>query len=1394
MLNTLLLSLCFGSEGAANAVSQSALPSSSPLAVSKGEIRPDSQAVLPTVTSTHVFLDDVDVARTTPNASAARLRGSQRHVSNSDSEGDNDDADADADAPEHDHAVLPVDRSGKVFRSHANSNNDVELGSTQSGPIDTVQPQLFPSEFKRFAQHILGTDIDPETRASLEKLWTIETSWRNSVRWASIDSMLQRVGYFLGINRDGIIRTDAEDKRWCAKPVWLSGGSFPLASEHNRKLVQFIDGLRQGTEFIIFRGIHLSITALVIYQLYNWIHQIPALPCQKQTATGHSLRGLYEFYKTSDDNVLLGIFHDVFGPQGTILPYLKYTLLAPVVFGLGKGAWRTRQTHLTEEEIATSLAIIADVEPGIYDDLFRWFLPLHPIDRQVNTLMKNALWNPEVSVESLQNIFNVLQTLVLEDRGYTSIHALGYLMSFVHGTNMADVTKLLKKQGQDEVGREELDAALLPEEGERQTDGPLLQAIDPRLKLKARAFAILQEAALFHKEDQRKSLLGHGVALYAQYLLWSLGSSRSWPEAAFNTVFKGTKLYAQAILIKKIVEVALAAEQCPSQPGVSLAGVEPWAKDLTQQCFDAYVKLFNVIPGQPTETLVGNLDQYYFPDCSVSLDLSNKDLDWRAIYNITKALFDHNITIRTLNLSRNNVNTKEAFEAILPALAGIRELDLSNNGIGGTQDNPSYIPSELGQKLGKLTTLRQLRLAGNGIGSNDGTDPSGTIVLGQGISQLHQLTSLDLSRNWIGFGDDNSTIAIGQGIGQLKQLRFFSFSGNGWQGGSYYYGPFNTVTAISDGISQLHQLLSLDLSDNMIGSYCFDGLNASSTLALAKSIAQLKTLTSLDLSDNMIGVCGDDFGCNSSDAITLCQGVGQLKQLRILELSGNGDGGESGGGICCGTNIKALMDSLTLLQQLRIFTLSCENNTINQEINKVLRKYTNATPLMTLLSSEEDVAHYCETLPLDAHVVNLSGLLSFLLSFSDLAIQELMMCLGNRTVLTSVDFSNNDIGDFSNFDTFSQGIGQLKQITTLDLSRNHIGYCNPGFICLPLSIVFGQNLAQLGNLRFLNLSGNWIGRGDYVNTSGTIAFGQGLGRLRQLRILDLSGNKIGYGDFTDGVRAIGEGISQLKQLRFLDFSSNDGLFGVCDGSWCNSSVAITLAQEIGQLKALTSLNLAGTALSTTPSIVALANALNFTRQLSTLNLGSNPMGSLGPEGPSALLKILPQLPDLDLSRLDLSGMTNISWTKSANDLARLHSSLLMNSCQNNRCFRNDISAQQALTPASHSEFSKRRAVDLEVSDGNKLVQVGSTLNQYDRMVTESTIHNFSPVTSSASYPSFPLLGQVRDGLVFAYDSLLALHHNPDVQMISYVWAASQLATYTVAQTWPLLAGYLVIAV
>jgi len=369
-----------------------------------------------------------------------------------------------------------------LTRSH------IEMAIFVSDGTSQIQNPFLSRSQLSFATRQDGL-LDEE--AALRKLLQIETSpWRGSLRWANADNLLQRFGYFLALRSDEVTQTD-DQKRLFSPPVWLSGGSFPVESERTRKCILFIDGLRQGTEFVISRTLQTGIAALTLYQFYNYLDQKNPLLCQG-SAPSKSIGSMFDFLVNSDEKVLLGVFHDVLGDQNAVLSYLKYLLAAPFAWGITKGLWNTRKSSLTSEGISELLKEIGDLKPSFGRDTLRWLLPLHPLDQRLNFLMNNFLWNPDVSAEDLQKIWTCLETLSTDHHGYTPINTLARVMSIAYGLNIKDVKAFSKKTHRTRG-----------EEEENQYD--FLDTMDDRIKIKDQAFFFLQEMANFNRTKQKET-------------------------------------------------------------------------------------------------------------------------------------------------------------------------------------------------------------------------------------------------------------------------------------------------------------------------------------------------------------------------------------------------------------------------------------------------------------------------------------------------------------------------------------------------------------------------------------------------------------------------------------------------------------------------------------------------------------------------------------------------------------------------------------------------------------------------------------------------------------------------------------------------------------------------
>ena len=89
---------------------------------------------------------------------------------------------------------------------------------------------------------------------------------------------------------------------------------------------------------------------------------------------------------------------------------------------------------------------------------------------------------------------------------------------------------------------------------------------------------------------------------------------------------------------------------------------------------------------------------------------------------------------------------------------------------------------------------------------------------------------------------------------------------------------------------------------------------------------------------------------------------------------------------------------------------------------------------------------------------------------------------------------------------------------------------------------------------------------------------------------------------------------------------------------------------------------------------ALNSHLRSLTKLCTLNLANNAIGSTCPEGITALLDVLPQLPNLKNVILEGNNIVNVNWTQAAAALAQINNRKLQTACYDERCFGQSIAS------------------------------------------------------------------------------------------------------------------------
>lgn len=870
-----------------------------------------------------------------------------------------------------------------------------------------------------------------------------ERGWRRAIRWIFLDSLFEKVGYSL---------VNSEKKRW----IW--GRSILLSSHQSRRRIFFIEGFRKGFEFAFFRGIHLFITFLLIYQLYNYIVSVDE-ECQK---TDKSLRGLINFYRSSDENVFLVIFHELFGKGSAgVARYFLLLFLLPPLWGLIKGI-KSFFKKLNPEQ---SLVKIQKVEPGFWNDYLRWFIPLHPIDGEIDSLLKDLLWNADLSPNFIDELYQSLLQFV-ERGGYTSIIGLSALSQLVYAFSSADFPN-------EEIELIELAGS----------------AKDARLEYKKEAFLLLRKVAGEYTQlkGNRKEKLRFLIQMsyriiYAQYLLWSLGFPRRWYEAIFPTLFKLAKLVTQALFVKTVIEAMEEAKSCPEQPGVSLAGVQPWANDLTSQCFQAFTQSFNIIPGQPASTLVSNLKQYHFPGCQLSLNLSQKGINSTFLVDIVSAFPLNQLKVTGLNISGNNFNDPGSILRLMKLLPSVITLDLSSTQLG------TEATFALGTSISQLTSLTVLNLSNNAL---EGTGVNGTQALGLGLRYLTQLKSLDLSWNSLGETSSNGTFSLAQNL--PTSLTFLNLSNN-------YLGLTNSNATVALGkrLSNLRALTHLDLSNNQLES-----IDTNGTFAIGQGLSWLGNLRYLDLNNNQYRLLPQPCNCvgylGNNGILSISEGLGSATSLEYLDLSYNAIGAFSA------QPVQNLVKSLLKMPRLRTFNISFN----------LLESVSNLGVV--------DLGKALPSLSLQTLVINTCAIERY--NTDDTV--ALAQGVSGSSTLTYLSLNRNYLGLESS--TGVQSFNFLgSSLTYLDLGSNFIGTTDTKGV-----FALANGLSQLPKLNYLNLNQNGL---SSIATNGTSYLIQKLTRASQLQYLDLGQNSIGTIDSND-ILVLGQNLPSLS-LTFLGLEGN----------------------------------------------------------------------------------------------------------------------------------------------------------------------------------------------------------------------------------------------------------------
>ncbi len=1179
-----------------------------------------------------------------------------------------------------------INESSPLLRSHEKELIPIKSKTDQSG----ISPFSKPSSLRdinlsgSFQRGFLnGDDYDEEPDLKEAGIRLTKAEKRPFyIKWVYMDHLVEKIAYSFCLKKEDVTGASLKGCH-SPEPLWIEGRGIPLKTGYST--ARAISGFRQGVEFVLKRSLSLTLQGLLIYQI---VFQI-------QHDEGVQPRKLLNIVRDGDEQSIKGALA-VIVQNPVHAPYYLSFLAVPFVWGLVKTIlFARRAVNDTPESFERSVKVVESFSgasprkgrASLWKDNLRWFLPLHPIDREINYLVYRLLLDGSLTPQQRKEALKALIDFTHNTRGWSKIAGLSALQKITAGTSLSQMDLVEKTFGKDYK--------------------------NVLVKEKMRAYEELYKQNPGIRKAGARGLVHN---LYAHYLRWTLGDFDGWKSGFTWAVFKGAFLGLTINLFIKIGSQIISYLKCPNplQKGFTYTMEKAkYTSAYTSQCLLAYLDNFNKVPNQPVDTILKILPNFtnnIDPTQFTNQNFSGRGLTGKQIGPLIRGL-QHQLGINfvSLDLSNNNIGKDvDDMEALFPLPSSLTYLDLSGNLIGIHNENTEIV---LGKALPTLPQLQTLKLAGSVEGGIGSLGDAGTVVIGNGLHFLTNLQYLDLSMNQIGYKRDKGTVAIGEGLRSLKDLLSLDLSEN--QIG--YQGDKGTV-AIGESFPFISKLQYLALWNNNIGTRANDG-----TVAIGNGLSSVKDLLSLDLSGNNIGSFGDN------GRVAIGNGLRSLKSLQYLNLSNNQIGSLEGNGTI------AIGNGLCALKALQYLGLSGNaigslkgNGTV--AIGNGLRSLTN---LLHLDLSWNNVGSFGDdgTAAIGESFPYLSKLQYLDLSNNQIGSQGSngTLAIGNGLLflkdLQYLDFSKNFIGGPVSTDTVNitvDSIVTLKFLTTLSVQQQNISffplsemlrlrqywnnrnnqtdifwlrsledieaYFNnlpndtttvslPGWF-YPNNIevikAFMKKLVFFPLLQYLDLSWNNLG---FLGDDGIIAIGNGLRSLTNLLHLDLSWNAID----TDGLATIDESFPYLSNLQYLSLSGNnagiqgdekmvtawEGLHSLkalqyldLSGIEVSSDGTVAIGESFPYLSNLQYLSLSALAIGiwTDNGTVAIGHGLRSLKDLQYLDLSRNFIGSQGDNGAitiSNALSFLPNLQMLDLSENKIGFLSDIGTAAIARTLPSL---------------------------------------------------------------------------------------------------------------------------------------------
>ena len=1074
-----------------------------------------------------------------------------------------------------------------------------------------------------------------ELAPEVDELLQAEQSKGHAFRWGTLDLTVQKLTLLPFLSRSRIQRG-----RGCmvgCPAVWPRGRSI-WVDQPTRFVVYGLEGFEEGLEEGIMGATKYGGLALMGY-----------LASQSSSLSNffHKLGNLHEII--GEDFIHLTRFEE---DQIRLSVGVSIVLGLPVLGGIGKSVFNVtyRGRYGTQDIDRTLLELEDELQPKealkkFWGDYVRWLLPVNTMQNRLNGLQNMLLWDRTLSSEDRQKIFHTYQALAEDSRGMTQIEVMYHLGHLLQGMHHRDYYHL---QG---------------------TTDPTLLGED--MWQKVEAYRLLSRFAAGN-ELTNQPLERLWKQTYARYLLWKAGHPRSLSEEIGFYTFKLGKLAFHIWAWQGVIRGILDYLNCPDKPGFSYGGYAEWSSDYTIECFDALIRVFNTVPGEPASHITDQLGKYHFPGNTYNLDLSGKGLNGTVIAQILEGFTEHGIRIPSLNVSSNSLAFSQEMQVFLEKLNMTRSdlvtLDMSSVGeYNGKNPLPSDTLIMFSNNLPYFDSLRYLDLSQNGMGAQTS---EGVVALSQTLSSLRDLRFLNVSFNNMGSMDSRGTISFSKSLKALSNLVSLDLSYN-------FFGNYGIqdVVSLAESLEEIRSLEYLSLGDNSLAYLGQAGVNA-----LAKSFKEMKNLKHLNMKFTWIGYRGAD------GSLALANYFEEASSLSCLHLSGNLFGWW--GNL---TGVRALADSLKKQKTIEAYLFPLRSINSSEVVN-ILNSALIGKKNWQIVSIE-DVNTYFETINAAVQEVSLSQKIS---AASPLGLKYLMKRLQELESLESLDLSHNSLQQMGNERPLlvAEGLSHLTGLRSLDLSSNTLG--NGVFGVSRSLTAIGKSLGKIPNLKRLNIMGNLFGSSPY----DSIGFANSLTFVPELVSLDLSYNGIGEKALAEAV-AYGETLKFLTNMEYLNLGFNNigqrggnGTLSITrslsslykmkkldlGGIWLGFNFyndTVLLSRALRNMQALEEISLTHNSLGykENQGIIDLSEALTLLSKLKSLNLAYNNIGQLEGTPIELIVKSIVHLTTLEEIRLqefNINGASRIPWSQAQQDVAGFYLRQLRSSCEGNLCFGHKV--------------------------------------------------------------------------------------------------------------------------